>query len=287
MSAGALGDAVLVPAAQKAHSDATGCDLLNPESHRRSLNRAAASARQSGTPGLLRMPPVDAFEHVAQLRRPDRHHVIRRRRPDEPTALQPLGVEREPDPVVPEDLEQIAAATTRSSPLKHIQHPGEPNHSGPGPAAPRCIGKSELTHVPVVRKMLCASSAGDNDMGDLHQLIIKHGRTRARLKAILPVGQPESVKRISDYPFRQWMDRVSAWFHGQAGSRTPRSGRVEFDESYVLAIGIPPLSGGGPRAYPEVDRDRDASRAVEVEALSLVASSSTSLLRRPPDGSTP
>src|SRR5450432_1686032 len=45
------------------------------------------------------------------LSRRDRHRTIRRRRPDEPSAVQTLGVKRHSDPVMPQDLGQIAAAT--------------------------------------------------------------------------------------------------------------------------------------------------------------------------------
>src|SRR5882762_1357184 len=49
-------------------------------------------------PGVLGMAPVDPFEQVAKLPRRDHHHAIVRRRPDEASLLQPLGVERSAQP---------------------------------------------------------------------------------------------------------------------------------------------------------------------------------------------
>src|ERR1700687_6140774 len=62
------------------------------------------------SPTAHRVAPVDSLEHVAELRSRDRHHTIRRRGPDEPAALEPLGVERHPKAVVPKDLQQIPSA---------------------------------------------------------------------------------------------------------------------------------------------------------------------------------
>src|SRR5437660_5595731 len=72
------------------------------------------SARGLRTPCLLRQPPVDAFQQISQLRRRDRHRAIRAiarssRRPDEATALQPLGEQAHALAVVPKHLDQAAA----------------------------------------------------------------------------------------------------------------------------------------------------------------------------------
>ena len=66
-------------------------------------------SRRLGPPGVLRVPPIDAVQHVAELGRRDRHNAAGWRGPDEPAALQPLGVERHSDPVVPEDLHEVPA----------------------------------------------------------------------------------------------------------------------------------------------------------------------------------
>ena len=44
------------------------------------------------SPGVLRQAPVDTLEQIAKLGRRDRHHAIRRRRPDEAAAFQPLRI---------------------------------------------------------------------------------------------------------------------------------------------------------------------------------------------------
>src|SRR6202163_4270563 len=61
-------------------------------------------------PGQLWISPVDPFQHIGHLSRRDRHRAIRRRRPDEPPAIQTLGVKRQSDPVMPQNLGQIATA---------------------------------------------------------------------------------------------------------------------------------------------------------------------------------
>src|SRR5664279_4695133 len=58
--------------------------------------------------GVTRVPPVDPVEHIGQLRRRDSHYAIGRRWPDEAPLLQPLGVERHAETVMPDDLDQIA-----------------------------------------------------------------------------------------------------------------------------------------------------------------------------------
>src|ERR1700704_3190292 len=54
------------------------------------------------------MTPVDAFEQIAELRRRDRYRTIRRLWPDEAATLQPLGVKRHAETVMPENLDQLA-----------------------------------------------------------------------------------------------------------------------------------------------------------------------------------
>src|SRR5205823_115708 len=71
--------------------------------------QSALSACYLRPPRVLGMAPVDPFEQVAKLPRRDHHHAIVRRRPDEASLLQPLGVERGAQPIVPENLDQIAA----------------------------------------------------------------------------------------------------------------------------------------------------------------------------------
>jgi len=63
----------------------------------------------SRSPRLLRHPPVDPFQQISQLRRRDGHRSIRRRGPDEASALQPFGEQAHALAVVPENLDQRAA----------------------------------------------------------------------------------------------------------------------------------------------------------------------------------
>ncbi len=72
-----------------------------------------ASRRLSGAlrpPGILGVPPVDTLQQAGQLRGGQRHCSLARRGPYEPALLEPLGVERHADPIVPDDLDQRACA---------------------------------------------------------------------------------------------------------------------------------------------------------------------------------
>ena len=51
--------------------------------------------------------PHNPFKHVGQLSCGNRHRAVSRRRPYKPAALQPLGIERHADPVMPENLDQL------------------------------------------------------------------------------------------------------------------------------------------------------------------------------------
>ena len=71
--------------------------------------------------GELRIPPVDPLEHIGHLRGRDRHRVRARRRPDELSAVEPLGVERQADPVVPEDFRKIAATPAENVEIARVR----------------------------------------------------------------------------------------------------------------------------------------------------------------------
>src|SRR5664279_1018313 len=64
------------------------------------------------TVGMTRVAPVDPVEHIGQLRRRDTEHTIDRRRPDEAAFLQPFGVERHAETIMPDNLDQIATRTS-------------------------------------------------------------------------------------------------------------------------------------------------------------------------------
>src|SRR5450631_185748 len=69
------------------------------------------------TEGMTRVTPVGPIKHIGQLRRRDTEHTIDRRRPDEAALLQPFGVERHAETVMPDNLDQIA---TRISEDKEV-----------------------------------------------------------------------------------------------------------------------------------------------------------------------
>src|SRR5690348_4020194 len=79
---------------------------LTPPNHRES--KAIRSASTFRSERVLRVPPIDPVEHIGQLRRRNRNHPFYWRRPDELPALKPLGVERHPQPVVPDNFNQVA-----------------------------------------------------------------------------------------------------------------------------------------------------------------------------------
>src|ERR1700674_1744783 len=59
-----------------------------------------------------RVTPIDPVEHVGELCGRYRGGATPRRRPNEATALQPLGVKRQAETVMPEDLDQVAPGAT-------------------------------------------------------------------------------------------------------------------------------------------------------------------------------
>ena len=73
---------------------------------------ATGSSRCCRPPCALRVPPVNALQHVGELRRRDDNDAIGRRGPDELVALQPLGVERHAQSVMPKHLHEVAPAPT-------------------------------------------------------------------------------------------------------------------------------------------------------------------------------
>ena len=54
------------------------------------------------------------IEHIGQLRRRDRYRPLGWRGPYEPTALQPLRIERHANPVVPGDFDQVASGAAKN-----------------------------------------------------------------------------------------------------------------------------------------------------------------------------
>src|SRR5438270_11030718 len=58
--------------------------------------------------GMTRIPPIDSVEHVGQVRGRDSNYAVRRRWPDEAASLQPFGVERHAETIMPDNLDQIS-----------------------------------------------------------------------------------------------------------------------------------------------------------------------------------
>src|SRR5205823_11482267 len=84
-----------------------------------SLSQTAPGISRPPAPAQHRIAPINPFKHVGQLSCGNRHRAVSRRRPYKPAALQPLGVERHADPVMPENLDQLTALAA-----EHIQIAG-------------------------------------------------------------------------------------------------------------------------------------------------------------------
>ena len=76
-----------------------GCHCLNCRSCDRFTSQRSAGRLRA--PRVLRHPPVNPLKQVAKLGWCDRHHAFSRRRPEKAAALQPLGIERRTEPIVP------------------------------------------------------------------------------------------------------------------------------------------------------------------------------------------
>ena len=63
--------------------------------------------------GMTRIPPIDSIEHVGQLRGRDSNYAVGRRWPDEAAFLQPFGVERHAETVMPKNLDQVASGASK------------------------------------------------------------------------------------------------------------------------------------------------------------------------------
>src|SRR5450631_2544333 len=62
-------------------------------------------------PRMLRIAPVDRLQQITHLGRRQRHNPVHRHRPDKTSTVQPLGVERQPNSIVPYGLNQCSAAS--------------------------------------------------------------------------------------------------------------------------------------------------------------------------------
>ena len=71
--------------------------------------------------GFLWSPPIDAFQHVAELRWRDVDRAIRRRRPNELAAFQPLRENAGTLPVVPDHLDQVTTTPTKHEQMASVR----------------------------------------------------------------------------------------------------------------------------------------------------------------------
>src|SRR5450759_4319864 len=79
---------------------------------RQKLKRQQLS-RTLRTKTMTWIPPIDSIEHVRQLRGRDPNYAVRRRWPDEAAFLQPFGVERHAETVMPKDLDQVTSGASK------------------------------------------------------------------------------------------------------------------------------------------------------------------------------
>src|SRR6185295_6304042 len=98
-------------------SISSGGESMSRENHNR-LPRACGKcartqlSRAFRSECVNRVTPVDSVEHVGELCGRYRDGATRRRRPNEATALQPLGVKRQAETVMPKDLDQVSPGAT-------------------------------------------------------------------------------------------------------------------------------------------------------------------------------
>src|ERR1700730_16180009 len=65
------------------------------------------------TEGMTRVPPIDSIEHVGKLLGRNSNYAVGRRWPDEAAFLQPFGVERHAETVMPKNLDQVASGASK------------------------------------------------------------------------------------------------------------------------------------------------------------------------------
>src|SRR3954453_3493477 len=76
--------------------------------------QAGSSPNRAWTPSCLGMTPVDAGQEIAELGRRDRHGPVGRARPQEAAPFQPLREQARALAVVPDNLQQVAAAAAKA-----------------------------------------------------------------------------------------------------------------------------------------------------------------------------
>src|SRR5215470_6776434 len=86
-----------------------------PHYQTRALLNRKVSQKDAALPGYLwppstnRVAPVDPVEHIGQLGCADRDNPVGRCRPHKAAALQPLGIKRHANAVMPKNFDQVTA----------------------------------------------------------------------------------------------------------------------------------------------------------------------------------
>lgn len=70
---------------------------------------------------MLGITPVDRLKHERQLRRRDRNDAIAGRWPDKPAAFETVGIKRHPDPIMPQNLQKIAAPASEDKQITAVR----------------------------------------------------------------------------------------------------------------------------------------------------------------------
>jgi hypothetical protein len=76
---------------------------------------------------MTRIPPIDSVEHIGQLRGRDSNYAVRRRWPDEAAFLQPFGVERHAETVMPKNLNQVTSGASKDVKITCVGVCGAPH----------------------------------------------------------------------------------------------------------------------------------------------------------------
>ena len=76
--------------------------------------KKAALSGAGRTPSVPGVTPVYPLKHIAQLGRRQGHGAALRGGPNEPPAVQALGVERHAQAVMPNDFHQVTAPPTKN-----------------------------------------------------------------------------------------------------------------------------------------------------------------------------
>ena len=213
------------------------------------------------------MAPVDPVQHVGKLRQRDRDRPRLRRRPDEAPVLQPLGVERHPHAVVPEDLQKVAP----TAPGRRRDRPrAGPGPGPPGPAAPACSCRDacpsrQRPATPAHRHGPGSSSRQrDENAGErrgVHARIHHHPRRHSRVRstsgrrrsAETAPRQPGHPPRSSlepgrryptDRPGRASARQTPGWRSRRDGAPRPKPRRLPQSSPERSDASPPPASDG-------------------------------------------